>query len=676
MATSGTFTGGRSGTGPWLTLAWEEVSQDIANNRTKIKLTLRLHSEYSISFSADKTGSLEGTNFTFTSGFSGTGSKVLKTKEMWVNHNSAGEGSITLNGSFNIAISWGGSTVSTLTVSGTATMDDIPRASDFTAFTLSNTTLNTSTAVTVNYTLGRKSSSFSHAMTLKIGSKTIKSWTTSSTGALTQALSTTEVNNIIASVPNSTTGSLTLTMQTKSGSTNVGSSKTITETFSLNSAIKPSASGLTIGIAGSGRDKTINQYVQGITKVTASFTRSAGYGATISSSTINIKRTSDGGNSQTISSNSGTTANPVSLSGGYTVTATVKDSRGRSTTLTTTFTVQAYSVPKITKFAPTRNNTTRTTINIPFTVAWSPLGTNNPASVKITQTTGGTSTDKYSVTGQTSGSINTTQNITGVTETTTHVLTLTITDSFGKSASSKVTIGTAFVELSIAKGLGIGVGKVHERGSLDVAGDIYLTAGTFHAPSSRYANSGAGLDLHNSDIVGLNQMYFNDVAGGQTEAIQFPKDNRPAAGHADYYKQDYYDSLWCANGVIRLNNMPLNVIDGQNALWSGAVYLLESHTITPSKTLNDCAHGWILVWSDYQASEGGPGDSNYNMQYVHKRLVQKDLSGKNYLYWIPNASNGGRAKTMYITNTTVKGHTDNDEDDVQKDIALRYVYEW
>jgi hypothetical protein len=527
MATSGSFTGARGGssTGPYLKLSWSRIDIDEVNNRSLLRLTLQLVSDYYINFSASKSGNLDGTAFTYTGGFSGTGTKTIKTLDKWITHNSDGSKSEALSASFNIAISWGGSTVSSLSVSGTAAIDTIPRASDFTSFVLSNTVLNTSTAVTVNYTLGRKSTAFSQAMTLKLGSKTIKSWTTTGTGALTQALSTSEVNSIISGVPNGTSGTLTLHMQTKSGSTNIGSSKSINEGFTLNSAIAPSASGLAVSIYGSGRDKTIAKYVQNISKVTASFTRSAGYGATISTSTIVVRRQSDDANSQTIASNSGTTANPVALSGVYEIIATVKDSRGRSDSVSTTITVEAYKAPAITKFTAARSSPS-TTVSNAITATWSALGTSNPTDISIKgEDNIGTVVSLYTLNDSTAGSINTTKTYTGQSDASSYTYTITITDSFGKVAKAEVSVGTSFVELTIAKGLGIGVGKVHENGALDVGGSIYLTGnvnadgwftsknpnnpeatvslgwGSNHVPRIRYGGTGDGA-LNGFEILG------------------------------------------------------------------------------------------------------------------------------------------------------------------------------
>jgi hypothetical protein len=476
MATSGSFTGARGGssTGPYLKLSWSRISTDISGNRSQLRLTLQLISDYNISFSASKSGNLEGNTFTYSGGMSGAGTKTLRTLDLWYNHDTNGNLTTTLSASFNIGIYWGGSYVSSLSVSDSVTVDSIPRASGFTAFSLSNATLNTSTATTINYTLDRKSTSFSQDMTLKYGSTVIASWNTTGTGALTRTFSATEVNKVINAMPNSTSGTLTLVMQTKSGTSNIGGSVSKTVSISLNSAIKPSASGLSVSIYGSGRDKTINKYVQGISKVTASFTRSAGYGASISTNTITVKRQSDGGNSQTISSYSGTTANAVSLSGTYVIEGYVKDSRGRTATVSTTITVDAYAPPSITKFTASRTSTS-TTVSNAITATWS-IGASNPTSITVTgKNNAGTTATVYSLTGQTAGSLSTTQSYTGQSDTSSYIYTITVTDSFGNKATATALVGTTFVEMSIARGKGVGVGKVWEQGALDVGGDAYVS---------------------------------------------------------------------------------------------------------------------------------------------------------------------------------------------------------
>lgn len=476
MASSGTFTGPRGGpsTGPWLTLAWNILETDITNNRSKVRLSLTLHADYELYFSASKTGVVQGTSFTHTTGFSGTGSKQLKVLDVWVAHNSDGTKSQTFSASFNITSTIRGTYVSTLTVSGTAVLNPIARASDFTEFSFTNPVISKDYMSTLNYAFTRKDSSYSHLMTLKIGSKIVKQWTSTDSGYQYIAVTGDEINEIIKAMPNATSATLTLTMQTKNGTTNIGSAVSRTEVISLNENIKPSIDQILTSIDGSGKDRTIGKYIQGISKVYASFIGVAGFGANVSSESITVKRQSDNANSQIISGNAGATPNPLSLSGVYLVTASVTDSRGRSATYETTITVDAYISPTITKFTATRG-TPSTTVNAVIDASWSTLGGNNPANITITSVNNvGTSKQLYSLVGSTAGRLNTNQTYTAQSDASSFIYTITVTDSFGKSAIAQVTLGTSFVELTISKGKGVGIGKVHEQGALDVNGDAYI----------------------------------------------------------------------------------------------------------------------------------------------------------------------------------------------------------
>jgi hypothetical protein len=452
-------------------------TQNTAANQSTITATLvfvrydgyRTYDNDGQTFTITIDGTPTSQNAAFSMGPNGA-TDTLFSASKTVTHSDAGEKSVTISASGNTGL------VGTISLSATITLTDIPRASGFTAFTLSNTVLNKDTAVTMNYTLDRQSTSFSQDMTLKIGSTVIETWNTTGTGALTRTLTAADVNTIITKVPNATSGTLTLTMQTKNGTSNVGSAKSINEGFSLNSAIAPTASGLTASIYGTGRDKTLNKYVQNISKVTASFTATAGYGATESTHTIIVRRQSDDANSQTITGESGTTANVVTLSGVYEIIATAKDSRGRTATQTITITVDAYSSPSISNFTTVRSSSVTSTVNASISSSWSPLGTSNPASVTIVGVDNiGTSQTLYTLTNSTATGLNTTQAYTGQSDASSFTYTMTITDSFGKKATAVATVGTSFVELTIAKGIGIGVGKVHERGALDVKGDSYTS---------------------------------------------------------------------------------------------------------------------------------------------------------------------------------------------------------
>lgn len=476
MASSGTFTSGRYGDqyGPWLSLTWSVIETDIANNRSKLRLTLTLHSDRPLYFSSSKTGTLEESSFTHTTGFSGTGSKTLKVYEKWANHHSDGSYAIVLNGEYNLNLNWSGNYIGKMSVSGTATLDTIPRASDFNSFTLSNPTLNTDTTTIINYSITRNSSAFDHDMELRYGDKVIAKWT-ATTGSLTRTLSVSEVNTIIQQMSSHVSGSLRLYMQTMSGNTKVGSEKYIIERISLNTDIKPTASDPTYYITGSGRDKTINKYVQNISKVTASFSASPGYGATAKVNKIMVYRQSDGSNKQTISGTIGTVGSPFSRSGVYVIECYTEDSRGRSATSKATFTVDAYSPPNISKFTVARQIATSSNVNLSAIGTWSPLGTSNPATVLIRGVdNAGTTTTIHTVPSSTTGTFSLNKIVTAQADSKSYSYLITITDSFGMVVSADGAVGTSFMEFTIRRGMGIGVGKVHQKGALDVKGDIYM----------------------------------------------------------------------------------------------------------------------------------------------------------------------------------------------------------
>lgn len=478
MATSGTIYGsftGRSTSVARPYIIWS-ATQNVANNTSTITATLIFvrydgyrswntnPQTYTIKIDGDSL-SITGTYDMGPNGKTSTIGSVTKT----VTHNSDGRKSVKIEASGYTGLS----NIGNVNISQTITLDTIPRASDFTAFSLSSTSMAVNTSRTINYTLDRKSSSFTHQMTLRLGSKTIKTWTDSGTGSRTQTLSGSEVNTIISSLPTSTSGTLTLTMQTKQGSTNIGSPVSRSVNITIASSVAPTASNLSVSIYGSGRDKTINKFVQNISRVTASFSSSAGYGASVSSRNIVVRRVSGGANSQTINGASGTTANPVSLSGTYEAIATIKDSRGRTASVRQEFTVHAYSTPKINTFSTSRRSSPSTTVDAKINVSWSALSGDNPANITVKK---GSST-LYSSSNNTNGSLNTTRAFTSQSDTSSHEYILTITDSFGRTASARASVGTSFVEFSIRKGSGVGIGKVHEQGALDIAGHTFINNG-------------------------------------------------------------------------------------------------------------------------------------------------------------------------------------------------------
>ena len=471
MATSGTFTSTRSGTRPWLTLAWSRAETDIAGNRSKIRLVLRLHSSYRINFSANKTGALHGESFTYTGGMSSSGSVIVRQRDVWITHNADGSKTQSFSGNFNLNITWSGVYTGNITVSGNAVIDAIPRASALTAFSLP-THFQANTAVNLNYTVDRKSSSFRHQFQLRDGSTTVAQWDNiDHNGSDTLNISAAQVNTILNRMSSVTTRSFTLRVATRSGHNGgwIGSAVTRNATGTINANVRPTATNLEISQVG---NTVTSHYLQSTSKVQARFTRSPGYGATITSSRITVSRSGD---SQTINSNSGTTARAISGSGEYTVTAVATDSRGRTnTTLATTFTGTAYSFPTISNFSAVRKMNDQTIVAITSSGNFTSLSSGNKLTVSIQKNSGGAWVNAGSNATMTGGSFTENRDNTGNSEATSYTFRITITDSFGNGATSEVSVPTERVVLDIHKDEGVGIGKIHERGVLDVGGDVYV----------------------------------------------------------------------------------------------------------------------------------------------------------------------------------------------------------
>ena len=477
MATSGTINGTISGYKPYLRINWSRIETDVGGNRSKLRLQLYLIHPYTVKYSTTKSGVLQGSSFSSSTRVNGTGSTLLRTQDIWVGHNSDGSKTQRLSASFNIAISFSGSQLSQLTVAGDANITAIPRASTLSAFSFGGH-LKNGVANKINYTVDRKSGNFRHQIQLRDGNTTIWTWDNQNTnGSNSIPLTASNVNTLLNRIKTSTTKSFTLRVATRSGSGGswIGSAVSRNATATVHADVKPTVGAVSLSQTG---NSVSSHYLQGKSKVNAKFTRSAGYGASITSSSIQVRRVSGGADSQTINSNDGTTKNPVSLNGSYQARGTATDSRGRTTnTAWATFTVTAYSAPRITNFTAVRSSSTPTTVSISRATTHTVLGTSNNLSHVVQRRLGTGSWTNVNSNGSgtiTASPFSGTSISTGNSVTQSYEFRHVVTDKFGESATATVTVSTQRVVLDIHKNEGVGIGKIHERGVLDVDGTFYM----------------------------------------------------------------------------------------------------------------------------------------------------------------------------------------------------------
>ncbi len=335
----------------------------------------------------------------------------------------------------------------------------IPRAS---SFTTSGNTIGS--AVNVNIT--RASSSFTHTVTLKFSDITETKTNIGTSTSFTPNLAT-----YASKIPNATSGTGTITVDTYNGSTKIGSvSQNIT--LNLPDSVKPTAPTISLTEAVSGLNAKFGAFIQSKSKINVSASASGAYGSTISAYKIEI-------NGSVYNSSSAQTGF-LTTSGTNTCTVTVTDSRGRTNTASTTFNVLAYTSPQITLFTAQRNASTETTINCVMSGSITSLNNKNDKSFKVT--TSVSSGNKYNNTTDYSIS-NATCDITGATATNTYTVTFTVSDYF-TTVTQTINVGTGSALMNFAAdGKKMAIGQIYDtnidvdlqvKSSINVGDAIYI----------------------------------------------------------------------------------------------------------------------------------------------------------------------------------------------------------
>ena len=326
-------------TGYRIQIAWTVNSQSEANNTSNVTAKVQLvstGSSYTINSSASKSGSLtiNGTkySFTFSAALSGNQTKTIFEKTVNVTHNSDGTKTCAFSCSVGINVTLSGTYYGSIAASGNGTFNTIARASSISSVTAS-VSVNGTNAVAVS--ISRKSSAFKHTVAIKFGS-----YSNSITGVDTSTSYAIPMSWLNA-IPNATSGTGTVTVTTYSGSTKIGSAVSKDFTLTVPATVVPTISSVAVS------DTTANQgtfgnMVQNKSKPKFTITAAGAYSSTIKAYKTEFE-------SKTYTGATPTTAT-ITKSGTATATITVTDSRGRTASTTKTWTVVAYSQPKITAF--------------------------------------------------------------------------------------------------------------------------------------------------------------------------------------------------------------------------------------------------------------------------------------------------------------------------------------
>lgn len=673
MASSGTITGNQVSTRPYLSIYWRILEQDIPGNRSKVRLELRLHSPYSLYFSASKSGKLEGQSFTYTGGFSGTGTKTVRTRDVWVGHNSDGSKTATFDGSLTLNVYWrqDGVTIGTLSVSGTANLDRIPRETKIRS--VSNFTIGQHPAISFDV----RYSGFRHDVVAKIGGSDVQRWDNISSLPTSLDFNSTADDRMYSWINNSTTGKMRVYVNTRSTSGKLIGQDYVDVTVSVPSSVRPSITNFSTSVLGNGHDKTIGKYVQNISRLYAHFDTAAGRGARITSTNIVVRRQSDKGNEMRINGTDGNSGT-LTLSGTYEVIATSVDSRGRTTQSTIDITVHAYSPPSITHFSANRDVILQTRVAVRREGTFSPLGGDNTLTITIERNggSGWTSVDTSTVTGSPFGAYVYSE---GNNVQSSYEFRVVVRDLFGKEQTATGRVPTARVLFDWHKNEGIGIGKIHERGVLDVDGEAYIrglltaqaseTGGFIEmATDSGYGN--AGIRLGDRNNAGTTPFIDFHAVGDATRSARILTGGGETGKDYTGWMEILADDL-----NLNVNSLKINGTSTGRDLWYGNSNLDEGVVVRPNSNIQNCPNGWVLVFDT-------GSESRFKTFFVHKWVVNRWEGASHELPMVnlnePYSSDSAQdvfSKLVYLYNDRIEGFTGN-KSGVRNRHRLRRVLAW
>lgn len=454
MATSGsTETTVREVSGQravWIRLSWQQLSQDVTNNRTTIRLTLQVVTgAYGAMYgTASKAWNIQcngTTNGTWSIQQGANATKTLGTRDVTINHNADGTGSFNASAYVTFDMNFNG-WVGTWGIYLSGTLNTIPRASQPSCITWPNTTTDIGDmGSTITIHMNRASSSFTH--TVKYSFQGLTGTIASNVG---DNCSWTIPTSFADKLPNATSGSGTITVDTYSGGTKIGT-KSVSFTTRVPGSYMPSISNVAVSdtksLAG-----TYGGYVVGKSQVRAVVTAAGSHGSTIKNYSITMG--SVVGSSATSDLGAPLTAGTIS------VVTTVTDTRNRKVTKTVNITALAYDLPNLNGTTAIRTpNDESTTVRVTVKGATTSLSSKNTATVKIERRQSGTTawTQVNSADRGVSWSFN--YDITGLSAEQAWEIRVTATDKLGESISTTLEVPTASPVLdfrSTGKGLGIG----------------------------------------------------------------------------------------------------------------------------------------------------------------------------------------------------------------------------
>lgn len=380
--------------------------------------------------------------------------KEVGRAEFDIPHNSDGTKTITMSGYINF-----GAGVNPGSLSGSST-NQLPRIGR--ASTLSIDRETTPMGEQMVISISRQSSSFTHKISYHFGNDI---------GSISENATTvaywTPPLHLATNIPNNTIGHGTMTCETYNAGSLVGSTSLVFE-LSIPASVAPTVSSINVTDA-SGYMNTYGVFIQRKSIPQVSISANGAYGSTIQTYQTTIENKTYEGSSFT--------GNLLNNSGNITISTLILDSRGRSSTKTTTINSSSYSSPTISSFSVERCdsngafNTKGTYVKVICTGSITNINGKNNNHYVVQYKLSSSSSWMNLISGYAySININQVKTISGgFLATSSYDFRFTVTDSFSSNTIERKA-QTSFTLINWSEnGKGFSVGKVSEKNAFEVA---------------------------------------------------------------------------------------------------------------------------------------------------------------------------------------------------------------
>lgn len=655
-----------------ISLSIKQNSQSIANNTSNVTVSVIAKWTYGSFNRLEKAGTLtiDGTKYSFTSTFntgqSTSGSETIFSKTVNIAHATNGTKTLSCSATFVSGVSSG-----TVTASASKVLTTIPRASSLTA---GNGTLGTAQTLSIS----RADSTFKHKITYVCGD--VSGYAAGSSTAFTTATSISWTPPLSLASQNTSGTSVSVTLYLKtytSGGTQIGS---VTKTIScaIPASVKPSC---TVEVTDpTGFATTYGSFIKGLSKFKVVVKPTTSHGSPIAS-----YHTTANGATYTAAS---FTTGVLKSSGNLTVSATVKDKRGRSGSASVTKAVIDYTAPVIVKLTVDRCNEDGTAneqgdfAKVVFSATVTSLNSKNKAeyTLKYKKST----EDDYTEVGldeiANTFSVTNKSYIFEADSGSSYDVELSVADNFSTTKRA-TSVSTGFVLMHWkADGTGIGIGKIAEESDLfdvglkarftrpvfgNVMGLSYLPDVSPNTDMNDYLTTGSYAVKSNADAETIANIPVQ--IAGRLEVANSTGKETPVSNWA-YLRQKFIpyltdyptyerDITRNESNVWSYSEWVATSLRDQKILWSGGYMMTEGHSITLNEKISDQPNGIELVFCRY--ANGTVEDSNYNHFFVSKKFVATQ-AGKGSCFFMPAVNFSSIcAKYLYISNDRITGNANN-----------------